>query len=64
MKPFCFSLQSVRVLREQKERNAQQRFADAMRACEEQKRLDELGVQRSVAPGLSSASRRLGRERL
>jgi flagellar export protein FliJ len=35
MKPFRFSLQSIRVLREQKEREAQQRFADAMRACEE-----------------------------
>jgi flagellar export protein FliJ len=35
MKSFRFSLQSIRVLREQKERNAQQRFADAMRACEE-----------------------------
>ena len=35
MKPFRFRLQSIRVLREQKERTAQQRFADAMRACEE-----------------------------
>jgi len=35
MKPFRFSLQSIRILREQKEREAQQRFADAMRACEE-----------------------------
>ena len=35
MKPFRFPLQSLRVLREQKEREAQQRFADAMRACEE-----------------------------
>jgi flagellar export protein FliJ len=35
MKPFRFSLQSIRVLRQQKERNAQQLFAEAMRACEE-----------------------------
>ena len=35
MKPFRFSLQSIRALREQKEQTAQQRFADAMRACEE-----------------------------
>ena len=35
MKPFRFSLQSIRVLREQKEQLAQQRFAEAMRACEE-----------------------------
>jgi flagellar export protein FliJ len=35
MKPFRFSLQSIRVLREQKEQVAQQRFAEAMRACEE-----------------------------
>jgi flagellar export protein FliJ len=35
MKAFRFSLQSIRVLRQQKERNAQQRFAEAMRACEE-----------------------------
>ena len=35
MKPFRFSLQPIRVLREQKEQTAQQRFAEAMRACEE-----------------------------
>jgi flagellar export protein FliJ len=35
MKPFRFSLQSLRVLRQHKERNAQQRFAEAMRVCEE-----------------------------
>jgi flagellar export protein FliJ len=35
MKPFRFSLQSLRVLREQKEQLAQQRFADALHACEE-----------------------------
>ena len=49
MKPFKFSLESVRVLREQKERTAQQRFAEAMRACEEaalylQKASDELAL--------------------
>jgi flagellar export protein FliJ len=35
MKRFRFPLQSVRVLREQRERDAQQCFAEAMRACEE-----------------------------
>jgi len=35
MKPFRFSLQSIRVLREQRERDAQQRFGKAMRICEE-----------------------------
>jgi flagellar export protein FliJ len=35
MKPFRFPLQSLRTLREQKERKAQQAFAEAMRACEE-----------------------------
>jgi flagellar export protein FliJ len=35
MKAFRFSLQSIRLLREQKERNAQKRFAEALRACEE-----------------------------
>ena len=34
MKPFRFPLQSIRVLRRQKEQSAQQRFAEAMRACE------------------------------
>jgi len=35
MKPFRFSLQSIRTLRQQRERQAQQQFAAAMRACEE-----------------------------
>jgi flagellar export protein FliJ len=35
MKRFQFSLQPIRVLREQKERSTQQRFAEAMQACEE-----------------------------
>ena len=35
MKPFRFPLQPIRVLREQKEQVAQQRFAQAMLACEE-----------------------------
>jgi flagellar export protein FliJ len=35
MKPFKFSLQSIRLLRQQKEQQAQQRFAEAMHACEE-----------------------------
>jgi flagellar export protein FliJ len=34
MKRFRFPLQSVHALREQKERAAQQRFADALRECE------------------------------
>jgi flagellar export protein FliJ len=35
MKQFRFSLQPIRVLREQRERTSQQRFAEAMSACEE-----------------------------
>src|SRR5450759_3960676 len=35
MKTFRFPLQSLRVLREQKERTAQKSYADALRACEE-----------------------------
>ncbi len=35
MKPFRFSLQSLRVLREQKERAAQVHYTEALRACEE-----------------------------
>ena len=35
MKPFRFPLQPIRVLRERKEQVAQQRFAQAMLACEE-----------------------------
>jgi flagellar export protein FliJ len=35
MKPFRFPLQSLRVLRQQKERAAQQRYAHALKACEE-----------------------------
>lgn len=35
MKPFRFSLQPVRVLREQKEQKAQKLFGDAKRACDE-----------------------------
>ena len=35
MKPFQFTLEPVRVLRQQKERNAQQRYAEALRACEQ-----------------------------
>jgi flagellar export protein FliJ len=34
MKPFRFSLQPLRVLREQTERTAQQRYAEALRDCE------------------------------
>jgi len=35
MKPFHFSLQSLRVLREQKERVAQKRYVEALRASDE-----------------------------
>jgi flagellar export protein FliJ len=35
MRPFRFSLQSIRVLREQRERDAQQRFGRTMRICED-----------------------------
>lgn len=35
MKPFHFSLQPIRVLREQKEHEAQQTYVHALRACEE-----------------------------
>lgn len=35
MKTFRFPLQSLRVLREQKERTAQKNYAEALRACEE-----------------------------
>jgi flagellar export protein FliJ len=42
MKPFAFSLQSIRVLREQKEQAAQQRFGQALRACEEAARALQL----------------------
>jgi len=34
MKPFHFSLESLRVLRQQKERAAQKRYATALTACE------------------------------
>ena len=35
MKPFRFSLKSLRVLREQKERTAQKRYVEALRASDE-----------------------------
>src|ERR1041385_4037041 len=35
MKTFRFPLQSLRVLREQKEHREQKRYADALRACED-----------------------------
>jgi len=35
MKPFQFSLQPLRVLREQQERTAQQAYATALRVCQE-----------------------------
>ncbi|MBC8095355.1 MAG: flagellar export protein FliJ [Akkermansiaceae bacterium] len=35
MKPFRFSLQPLRVIREQKEQKAQKAFGDALRLCDE-----------------------------
>ena len=35
MRPFRFSLQSLRVLREQKERAAQKHYTEALQACEQ-----------------------------
>ena len=35
MKPFHFPLQSLRVLRQQKERTAQQLYTEALRQCED-----------------------------
>jgi flagellar export protein FliJ len=35
MKAFRFTLQPLRIIREQKEREAQQRYAEKLRACEE-----------------------------
>ncbi len=50
MKTFHFSLQSLRVLREQKERLAQQRYADALRASETATvRLGAAGKERAAA---------------
>jgi flagellar export protein FliJ len=64
MKPFRFSLQSIRVLREHRERDAQQRFGQAMRLCEEaafqlQKASDELAegwdaLCRELASGVAA----------
>jgi len=50
MRTFRFPLQSLRVLREQKERTAQKRYADALRAC------DEAAAQLKLAGDELSAS--------
>jgi len=64
MRPFRFSLQSIRVLREQRERDAQQRFGETMRVCEEaayklQQASEELaagwdGLCRELATGVAA----------
>ena len=46
MKPFHFTLEPLRVLRQQKERAAQQRYARALAACSEaERRLEEAGSE-------------------
>jgi len=45
MKPFRFSLESLRVLRQQKERVAQQRYAVALTACQ----ASEFQLQRATS---------------
>ena len=50
MKPFRFSLQPLRVLREQREQTAQQRYAEALHACEV-----AAARVRSASEGLDSA---------
>jgi flagellar export protein FliJ len=58
MKPFRFTLQSIRVLREQRERDAQQRFAATVRACEEAAyQLQQAGEE--LAAGWDSLCREL-----
>lgn len=57
MKPFHFSLESLRVLRQQKERAAQQRYAAALTLCHEA----ELQLQRSTTE-LALGWNLLGRE--
>lgn len=65
MKPFRFSLQPLRVLREQKEQTTQQRYAQALRVCEQaaalvQSTSEELHdywstVGREIAAGVDGA---------
>ena len=60
MKPFRFSLESLLVLRRQKERAAQQRYAKALNACEEAR----LQLQRATteqAAGWNLLGHELGR---
>jgi flagellar export protein FliJ len=57
MKTFRFPLQSLRVLREQKEHAAQKRFADALRLCE-----DAAAQVKAAGEELSACWGTLGRE--
>jgi flagellar export protein FliJ len=49
MKPFRFSLQSIRILRQQKERVAQKRYVEALRASDEAASLLDAGTQQLAA---------------
>lgn len=65
MKPFRFSLQPIRIIREQKEQKAQKVFGDALRLCDEaasqlQAASDELvaawnALCREMATGVNAA---------
>jgi flagellar export protein FliJ len=57
MKPYHFSLESLRVLRQQKERAAQQRYAGALAVCHEA----ELQLQHATAE-LAAGWNLLGQE--
>ncbi len=57
MKPFHFPLQPIRVLREQKEQEAQQNYVHALRACE-----DAAARVRAAGEELSSCWTLLGDE--
>lgn len=57
MKTFRFPLQSLRVLREQKEQAAQKRYSEALRACEE-----AAARVKSAGDELSSSWTALGRD--
>jgi len=57
MKTFRFPLQSLRVLRDQKERSAQKRYADALRACE-----DAAARVKTASDELSASWVTLGKE--
>jgi flagellar export protein FliJ len=58
MKPFRFPLESLRVLRKQKENLAQQHYADALAACDRAETQLQTTVT-ELAAGRDSASREL-----